>query len=124
MHEPYIRHQNADTESPRAYIDNTRLWHARMMSDKEIPEYFKSKLLKSNVKHPDVRPIPEGEPVFIMNIFKGRTRPLLAFIDSGCNCWVAKEGVPQRELISAKLRDGPIKVGVASGIIVNASGGW
>ena len=30
MHEPYIRHQIADTESPRAYIDNTRLWHARM----------------------------------------------------------------------------------------------
>ena len=30
MHEPYIRHQNADTESPRAYIDYTRLWHARM----------------------------------------------------------------------------------------------
>ena len=30
VHEPYIRHQNADTESPRAYIDNTWLWHARM----------------------------------------------------------------------------------------------
>ena len=23
MHEPYIRHQNADTDSPRAYIDKT-----------------------------------------------------------------------------------------------------
>ena len=97
---------------------------SRNMSDEEIPEYFKSKLLKSNVKHPDVRPIPEGEPVFIMNIFKGRTRPLLAFIDGGCNCWVAKEGVPERELVSAKLREGPIKVGVASGIIVNASAEW
>ena len=97
---------------------------SRNMSDEEIPEYFKSKLKSSNGKYPDVKPIPEGEPVFIMNIFKGRTRPLLAFIDSGCNCWVAKEGVPQRELISAKLRDGPIKVGVASGIIVNASAEW
>ena len=32
VHEPYIRHQIADTESPRAYIDNTRLWLARMLN--------------------------------------------------------------------------------------------
>ena len=59
---------------------------SRNMSDEEIPEYFKSKLKSSNGKYPDVKPIPEGEPVFIMNIFRGRTRPLMAFIDSGCNC--------------------------------------
>ena len=58
-------------------------------------------------------PYPGGEPMFIMNIFKGRTRPILAFIDGGCNTWVAKEGVPEDELVSVKMRLGPIHCGVA-----------
>ena len=71
-----------------------------------------------------VRPIPEGEPIFIMNIFQGKTRPVLAFIDGGCNCWVAKQGIPENELVSVKMRSGPISVGVASGITVKASAEW
>ena len=71
-----------------------------------------------------MRPIPEGESIFIMNIFKGKTRPIVAFIDGGCNCWVAKEGVPEEQLTSVKMRSGPIPCGVASGISVNAKAEW
>ena len=33
-----------------------------------------------------------------MNVFKGATRPICAFIKSGCNRWVAKSGSPENEL--------------------------
>ena len=96
----------------------------RMMTDSEITEYFENGSKQINMGKPDVRPIPEGEPIFIMNIFQGKTRPVLAFIDGGCNCWVAKQGIPESELVSVKMRSGPISVGVASGITVKASAEW
>ena len=89
------------------------------MTDDEIFKYFEDYKQANGVKT-DIRPIPEGEPVFILNVFKGKTRPVLAFIDGGCNCWVAKQGVPETELDSVKMRSGPINVGVASGITVKA----
>ena len=96
----------------------------RMMTDSEIAEYFETGSEQVNVNKPDIRPIPEGEPVFIMNIFQGKTRPVLAFIDGGCNCWVAKQGIPETELVSVKMKSGPIPVGVASGMTVYASAEW
>ena len=94
----------------------------RMMTDGEVLEFFEETL--KDTSNPDVRPIPEGESIFIMNVFKGRTRPIMAFIDGGCNCWVAKKGVPEKELTSVKMRSGPIPCGVASGITVNAVAEW
>ena len=34
------------------------------------------------------------------------------------------EGIPQKELNSVKLQDGPISIDVATGIVVHASGEW
>ena len=65
-----------------------------MMTDGEVLEFF-DEALKDGTSNPDVRPIPEGESIFIMNVFKGKTRPIMAFIDGGCNCWV-----PEKELTS------------------------
>ena len=93
------------------------------MEDKDLVKYFEDGLKGDGVSD-DVVPIPEGESVFILNLIQGKTRPLLAFMDNGCNCFVAKEGVVEKELKSAKLRHGPIDVGVASGINVQASGEW
>merc|ERR1719233_2342392 len=78
---------------------------------------FQKRYQKSN-------PFLRGEPVFIMNVFKGATRPITAFIDSGCNCWVAKKGIPENELFSCKLSSGPIPMGVASAITVKAEAEW
>ena len=93
------------------------------MTDNELIPFFTEDLRKMHKKS-DVRPIPEGEPIFIFCVFQGRTRPIQAFIDHGCNCWVAAEGVPENELVSCKLEEGPIPMGVASGITVNASAEW
>ena len=94
------------------------------MTDEEVSEYFETGLKQSNGNKTDVRPIPERESIFIMNVFKGKTRPVVAFIDGGGNCWVAKEGIPEEQLTSVKMRSGPIPCGVASGISVNAKAEW
>ena len=93
------------------------------IEDQHLKEYFEEGMKMEGLS-PDIRPIPDGEPIFILNVMQGKTRPLLVFIDGGCNCFVAKEGVPEKELTSVKLRSGPIDVGVASGITVKASGEW
>ena len=59
-----------------------------------------------------------------MCVLKGKTRPVTAFIDSGCNCFVAREDVVKEELNAIKVSDGPIPMGVAGGKTVNASGEW
>ena len=97
---------------------------SRPMNDNDLVEFFEEDVKKISSNKPDVRSVPEGEPVFIMNVFKGKTRPICAFIDSGCNCWVSRSGIPEHELVSCKLRSGPIPMGVASAITVNADAEW
>ena len=57
----------------------------KLFSDQELPEYFEEGFKQDKINK-TIRPIPEGEPVFIMNVFQGKTRPVHAFIDGGCNC--------------------------------------
>ena len=45
-------------------------------------------------------------------------------MDSGCSSWLVKDGVPEKELKSIKLRDGPIPMGVAGGHTVYATAEW
>ena len=45
----------------------------------------------------------------------------MCFVDSGCNCWLAQEGIPEKEFISVKLTEGPIPLSVASGMTTYAS---
>ena len=92
------------------------------ISDDDLVPFFENDL-KASEDNPDVRGIPPGETVFIMCVLKGKTRPVTAFIDSGCNCFVAREDVVKEELNAIKVSDGPIPMGVAGGKTVNASGG-
>ena len=90
------------------------------MSNSELTDFFKSDIINSQNNNSEVIPIPNGECMFIFNIFKGRDGPVQAFIDSGCNCWVAEGGIPQKELVSVQLEDGPIPINVAGGSTVYA----
>ena len=62
--------------------------------------------------------------MFTMCVFQGKTRPVLAFMDSCCNVWVSNEDVLANEMTAVKLRQGPIGMGVASGITIQASAEW
>ena len=95
------------------------------MSDEELIPFFENDLRKSpGGSQSNVREIPNGDVMFTMCVFQGKTRPVLAFMDSGCNVWVANEDVPAKELRAVKLKQGPICMGVASGITIQASAEW
>ena len=96
---------------------------SQMMTDDEVADLFTNDMRKLK-SSPSINPIPKGEPVFIFCIFEGRKGPIQAFIDSGANCWLALDGVPQEELVSAKLDSGPIPLGVASGMVTFAEAEW
>ena len=91
-----------------------------MMSDDEIYEFFSHDMQKLE-SSAEVQKIPSGEPVFIFCVIQGLSNPVMTFIDSGANCWLAQEGIPEKEFISVKLSDGPIPLSVASGITAYAS---
>ena len=96
---------------------------SQMMSDEEITNLFTNDMRRMKDSS-SIQPIPKGEPVFIFCIFQGKKGPIQAFIDSGANCWLALDGVPQDELVSAKMEDGPIPLGVASGMVTYAEAEW
>ena len=94
-----------------------------MMSDDEIHKYFSEDMRIRGDTSP-IHPIPKGDPVFIFCIFQGKKGPIQTLIDSGANCWLSVDMIPQLELESMKMMDGPIPIGVASGMTVSANAEW
>lgn len=66
-----------------------------MMNDEELTEFFISDMQKKRIDG-KVHPIPKGDPVFMFCVFQGKQSPIQTFIDSGANCWLAQEGIPER----------------------------
>ena len=95
------------------------------ISDEELIPIFENDLKKPpGGNQPNVREIPDGDVMFTMCVFQGKTKPVSAFMDSGCNVWVSNEDVLANELTAVKLKQGPIGMGVASGITIQASAEW
>ena len=56
-----------------------------------------------------LRLVEKGEPVFLLSMTEGKTRPLLTLWDSGCGSVLFEDGVPTTELGPAVLKTpGPI----------------
>ena len=89
------------------------------MTDGQLIDYF-----AKDEKNANLLPIPSGFPVFILCIIQGKLSPVRVMIDSGANCWLAQDGIPQTEFTSAKLIEGPIPLGVASGMTAFAEAEW
>jgi len=94
-----------------------------MLSDDELVEFFTEDMRLKKI-NTTVHPIPKGDPVYMLCIFQGKCGPVQALIDSGANCWLANDDIPQKELESSLLTPGPIPLGVAGGMQVNASAEW
>ena len=95
-----------------------------LFSNEQLTKLFKKDLKQEGVKNAKLSAVPEGEVSFIFCKMMGKESEIQAFIDPGCNCAVMRDGIPQRELKSVKLRDGPIPIDVATGISVNAKAEW
>ena len=106
-------------------IEDLQTGHrAKNMPDSELADYFKKSLVKKGVSKPIVTPYPTGQCVFLFCLIEGKNRPIQAFLDSGCNTMLSRQGVPETELVSAKLLKGPIPISVAGGGEIFASGLW
>ena len=97
---------------------------SKQMSDHEIKDWFQMREKRDGGDISQIMRIPEGETMFMFCVVKGKTRGLTAFLDNGCSGWLVKDGVPEKELKSVKLRDGPIPMGVAGGHTVDATAEW
>ena len=94
------------------------------ISDEDLAAFFADDLKLKGEDRNKVLGIPKGQVSFIFCKIKGKNNPVQTFIDNGCNCCIMRDGIPEKELRSAKLEDGPIEIDVATGIKVYATGEW
>ena len=80
------------------------------MTNAQVLDFFKKREEMEEGDAAKILGIPEGDPMFIFCMIQGRTRPLRSFMDGGCSSWLAKNGVPENELKSIKLKQGPLKI--------------
>ena len=116
--------QDAKTSNKVAITDIDRMKlqtgeaNRNMMNDQLVDSFAE------NEKKENLLPIPSGFPVFLLCIIQGKLSPGRVMIDSGANCWLAQDGIPQTEFMSAKIFEGPIPLGVASGMTAFAEAEW
>ena len=74
-------------------------------SNQQLKDFFINDLKSKGHKAGkfSVLPVPEGEISFVFCKIKGKKSAIQAFIDSGANCCIMAEGVPQREMDACKL---------------------
>ena len=119
-HQPHLDTDVSSKE--RSKLQSGQL--ASDFTDDQLKDFFEKDLQKDEIKFVEVKPIPEGEVAFMFCKIKGLKNDVQAFLDNGCNCAIVRDGVPQEEFRSCLLREGPIKIDVATGVKVEAQGEW
>ena len=72
----------------------------------------------------EILPPPEGEPMFLFQAIRGRTKPVNTFFDGGCSHAVFKEGVPSQQLRARITQKGPFHMTGVGGIVTHANDQW
>ena len=96
------------------------------LTNEELEEFFKLDLRGEGSDEKLLR-IPKNQDcMFMFTYLKEQTRDLLVFLDSGCNFWVSRSGVPEQELRAVKLSDGNdnIRFKEAGGTVIKAESEW
>ena len=94
------------------------------LSDEHLSELLKIEFKKRGEAKPRITPVPNRDTAFVFCLIKGKTRPVLAFLDSGCSTALVREGVPEKEFNSKLLKKGPSSLNVATGVMVATGGEW
>ena len=94
--------------------------------DKSLASATKTikKRLRSNGFKGDIRPVPEGEPMFLFFKAKGRVDDVNTFFDLGCSTAVFKEDIPGKELRGKITRKGPFYMSGVGDIRTSANNMW
>ena len=98
--------------------------NVKHVSQDQALQKLKRKLSHSGINE-EIHPVPKGRPVFMLGYTKGKTRPLVTLYDTGCGTVLFREGVPQRELAPAQLRQsGPFLVNGVGDTAVQVNSEW
>ena len=107
--------------------DRLKLQNGQMaidFSDDELATFFVNDLKVDKEKNLDVKPVPDGDVSFMFTKVMGKSQDVQVFFDTGCNCAILRDTIPQTQFRSTLLKQGPIEIDVATGIKVQASGEW
>ena len=85
---------------------------------------LKKKARKSTNSPVEVVPVPEGNPMFMFQALRGRTKPVFAFYDSGCSNACLRSGIPGDQLRGQVLAKGPFIVEGVKGVLIQADDEW
>ena len=80
--------------------------------------------MDEGIKNPVVHSVPEGEVSFVFGQIDGSKSSVQVFFDTGCNCAIVQDLIPDKEFKSTLLKPGLIDIDVAMGVKVQASGEW
>ena len=75
-------------------------------------------------KGADIYDVPDGNSLFILAPLKGRSEPVLSFLDSGCSDAVFQHGVPGDQLQGICVNEGPITCTGVGNIQLQARQEW
>ena len=90
----------------------------------ELKEFFTNDLMDEGIKNPVVHSVPEGEVSFVFGLIQGRKSSVQVFFDTGCNCAIVRDSIPDKEFKSTLLKPGLIDIDIATGVKVQNSGEW
>ena len=71
-----------------------------------------------------VREEPKGRPIFQFFLAKGKTQPVLTFLDTGCSDAVVREGIPGVQWEGVVTKKGPFDMGGVGGMAAKTRDEW
>ena len=90
----------------------------------EVAKVIKNMKRNARKRGAEVYDVPDGNSMFILAPLKGKTNPVLGFLDSGCSDAVFKQGVPGNQLQGVCINEGPICCTGVGGIKLQAKQEW
>ena len=67
---------------------------------------------------------PKGRPMFQFFLAKGKTKPVMTFMDSGCSDAIFREGIPAVQWEGAVSKSGPFDMGGVGGLAAQTRDEW
>ena len=90
----------------------------------EVAKVIKNMRRNAKKKGAEVYDIPQGNSMFILAPLKGKSEPVLTFLDSGCSDAVFKDGIPGDQLQGICVNQGPICCTGVGNIQLQAKQEW
>ena len=90
----------------------------------EVAKIIKNMRRNAKKRGAELHDIPDGNSMFILAALKGKTEPVLTFLDSGCSDAVFRHDIPGNQLAGVCINEGPITCTGVGNIQLNARQEW